>query len=80
MVKLGTSLALFISGVVLSAVGFDQNIQVQSAETIIRLRIADITIPSVAALLAIVIMWRYNISAKRAIEIREELVRRRGKL
>jgi len=80
MVKLGTSLALFISGVVLSAVGFDQNVQVQSLETITRLRIADITIPSIAALLAVVVMWKYNISAKRAHEIREELVRRRGKL
>ncbi len=80
MVKLGTSLALLVSGIVLSAVGFDQNVQVQTAETITRLRIADISIPSVTALLAIIVMWKYNITEKRAREIRDELVARRGKL
>ena len=80
MVKLGTSLALLTSGIVLSAVGFDQNVQVQAADTITNLRIADITIPSVAALLAVIVMWKYNITEKRAREIRDELVARRGKL
>jgi GPH family glycoside/pentoside/hexuronide:cation symporter len=80
MVKLGTSLALLSSGIVLSAVGFDQNVQVQAAETITRLRIADITIPSLTALLAVLVMWKYNITEKKAREIRDELVSRRGKL
>ena len=77
MVKLGTSLALLTSGIVLSAVGFNQNVQVQAADTITRLRIADITIPSIAALLAVIIMWKYNITEKRAREIRDELIIRR---
>lgn len=80
MVKLGTSLALFLSGVILSAVGFDQNIQQQTQHTITYLRLADIIIPSAAGIIAIIVMWNYNISEKRANEIRAELVKRRGEL
>ncbi|MEI7896749.1 MAG: MFS transporter [bacterium] len=80
MVKLGTALALLTSGVVLNMVGFDQNITVQTTETITSLRIADILIPSVAGLLAILVMWKYDITEKRAHEIRKLLVERRGEL
>lgn len=80
MVKLGTSLALFLSGVILSSVGFDQKAQVQSASTITSLRLADIIVPSVAGIMAVIVMWGYNISEKKAKDIREELVRRRGEL
>lgn len=80
MVKLGTSLALFFGGVALSAVGFDQNIKIQTVETLTRLRLADIIIPSFFALLAVLVMIRYDITEKRAREIREELIKRRGKL
>jgi GPH family glycoside/pentoside/hexuronide:cation symporter len=80
MVKLGTSLALFLSGVILSSVGFNQNAQVQAASTITSLRLADILVPSIAGILAVTIMWGYNISEARAKEIREELVSRRGEL
>jgi GPH family glycoside/pentoside/hexuronide:cation symporter len=79
MVKLGTALALLTSGVVLSMVGFDQSIDQQSIETLTNLRIADIVIPVFTALLAIAIMWRYNVTEQRALEIREALVARRGK-
>jgi len=80
MVKLGTSLALFLSGVILSAIGFNQDVQVPSEHTITYLRLADIIIPSLAGLLAVLVMWNYNISEKRAKEIRAELVARRGEL
>ncbi len=80
MVKLGTSLALFFSGVILSVVGFNQDVQVQSHHAITYLRLADITIPSLAGILAVLVMWNYNISEKRAKEIRAELVARRGEL
>ena len=79
MVKLGTSLALFLSGVILSAIGFNQNVEAQNPQTITYLRLADIIIPSLAGILAIIIMWNYDITEKKAREIREELVRRRGK-
>lgn len=80
MVKLGTSLALFLSGVILSAVGFNQDIEVQSSSTITYLRLADIIIPAVAGILAILVMWKYDITEKRALEIRKTLVERRGEL
>ena len=80
MVKLGTSMALFFSGVILSAIGFNQDIQEQAASTITDLRLADIIIPSVAGVLAVLVMWNYNITEKRAKEIRAELVARRGEL
>ena len=78
MVKLGTALALLTSGVVLSLVGFDQSIDQQSIETLTNLRIADIVIPIITALMAIAIIWKYNITEDKAHEIREALIKRRG--
>ena len=80
MVKLGMSLALFFSGVILSAVGFNGNVQVQSIHTITMLRIADISVPAVAGIIAIWVMWNYDITEKKAREIRTTLVERRGEL
>ncbi len=80
MVKLGQGVALVLGGLVLKLVGFDQNATIQAAETITRLRIADITIPAITAALAIVIMWKYDLTEKKAREIKEELVSIRGEL
>jgi len=80
MVKLGTAIALLTSGVVLSMVGFDQTVEQQTVETITNLRIADIAIPVFTAIMAIVIIWRYNVTEERAFEIREALIQRRGKV
>lgn len=80
MVKLGMALSLFLSGVILSAVGFDQNQQLQTTHTITSLRLADILVPSIAGIIAIIVMWKYDITEKKARDIREELVERRGKL
>lgn len=80
MVKLGTALALLMSGIVLHMVGFDESVDQQSMEALTNLRIADIVIPIVTALIAIAIMWNYDITEKRANEIREALVARRGKV
>jgi GPH family glycoside/pentoside/hexuronide:cation symporter len=79
-VKLGTAMALLTSGVVLSFVGFDQNIDQQSVETLTNLRIADIVIPVITGLLAVVIMWKYDVTEKKALEIRQALIARRGKV
>ena len=79
MVKLGTALALLTSGIVLQAVGFDQTIDQQTVDTLTNLRLADIIIPIVTAAIAILIVWKYDITEKRALEIREALVAKRGK-
>lgn len=80
MVKLGQALALVLGGLVLKLVGFDQNAAIQAADTITKLRIADIAIPSLTALLAVVIMWKYDLTEAKAREIKMKLVERRGEL
>ena len=80
MVKLGQAIALVLGGLVLKLVGFDQNAAVQTAETIIRLRIADIAIPALTAFIAIIVMWKYDLTEEKAREIKAELESRRGVL
>lgn len=80
MVKLGQALALVLGGLVLKMVGFDQNAATQTADTIIQLRLADIIIPALTAALAILVMWKYDLTEDRAREIQAELVKRRGEL
>ncbi|MBP7184128.1 MAG: MFS transporter [Saprospiraceae bacterium] len=78
MVKLGQGLALVLGGLILKIVGFDQNAAIQSADTIYKLRMADIIIPSLTAAIAIFVMWNYDLSEKKAEEIKQELEKRRG--
>lgn len=80
MVKLGQALALVLSGLVLKLIGFDGGASSQTAETMQSLRLADIIIPSVTAGIAMVIMWKYNLDEKRARDIKDQLVARRGEL
>ena len=80
MVKLGQALALVLGGAVLKFVGFDGAAAVQTAETMISLRIADVIIPALTAALAIWVMWNYSLGETRAKEIKEILVERRGEL
>ncbi len=80
MVKLGQALALVLGGLVLKLVGFDQNATIQAAETIIKLRIADIAIPAITAFLAIIVMWKYDLTETKAREIKMQLIERRGEL
>jgi len=80
MVKLGQALAIILSGVILKVVGFDQNVANQATETMTRLRIADIVVPATTAALAMLVMWKYSLSEKRAKEIKNKLVARRGEL
>jgi GPH family glycoside/pentoside/hexuronide:cation symporter len=80
MVKLGQALALVMGGLVLKLVGFDGSAAQQAAETLLNLRIADIVIPATTAFLAILVMWKYDLTEERAREIKAELEARRGEL
>ncbi|MBK9254111.1 MAG: MFS transporter [Saprospiraceae bacterium] len=80
MVKLGQGLALVIGGFVLKVIGFDGGLASQTAETLFQLRVMDIIIPSLTAGIAAWVMWDYNLTEKRAREIKELLVSRRGEL
>ena len=80
MVKLGQAIALVLGGLILSLVGFDEGAVSQTQETMTSLRIADIVIPAATAAIAIVIMWKYSLNEKRAKEIKQILIARRGEL
>jgi GPH family glycoside/pentoside/hexuronide:cation symporter len=80
MVKLGQALALVMGGLVLKLVGFDGNAAQQAADTMLNLRIADIVIPATTAFLAILVMWKYDLTEERARDIKEKLEARRGEL
>ncbi|MCF7561617.1 MFS transporter [Sabulilitoribacter multivorans] len=80
MVKLGQAISLVLGGAILSLVGFDEGAVSQTAESMFRLRIADIVIPASTAAIAIWIMWKYSLNEERAREIKEELINRRGEL
>ncbi len=80
MVKLGQGLALVLGGLALKLVGFDQNEAVQTVETLTRLRLADIFVPAFTAALAILVMWKYDLTEEKAKQIKNELVNRRGEL
>lgn len=79
MVKLGVALASLISGVLINATGFRQEIGLaQSSETLLWMRIFDIGIPIITSLAAIFIMMSFSITEARAGEIRTQIERRRG--
>lgn len=80
MVKLGQALALVLGGLVLKLVGFVSDAPTQTMDTMINLRIADVTIPAVTAALAIWVMYRYSLTEAKAREIKAELIARRGEL
>jgi GPH family glycoside/pentoside/hexuronide:cation symporter len=80
VVKLGQGLALVLGGLVLKMIGFDGNAATQTADTLTKLRIADIVIPVVTAGLAVWVMWKYSLSEERAKEIKALLEERRGVL
>lgn len=80
MVKLGQAIALVTGGLVLKLVGFNQNEAIQTADVIVKLRIADIVIPVITAAMAIWVMWGYDLTEAKAKMIKDELVSRRGEL
>ena len=89
MVKVGLALAGLLGGLLLKYSGFispepdPANPEVmlavtQSASTLFYLRLFDVVIPIISSLIALGIMWSYEIPESRAKEIRDELERRRG--
>ena len=81
VVKLGMALAFAISGFLLNATGFDIKLGAdQAVSTLYWLRVFDVGIPIFTSGLAIVAILFYEITEKRAHEIRAELEVRRGKV
>jgi len=78
MVKLGVALSSLISGVLINATGFRQEIGLgQAPGTLLWMRIYDIGIPIVTSLIAIFFIMKFDISEDRAYDIRAQVERRR---
>ncbi len=79
-VKLGMAAALAGGGYLLNATGFDVALGgEQSSRSIILLRLCDAGIPIVASAIAIWSVARFPITEAKALEVRQELERRRGR-
>jgi GPH family glycoside/pentoside/hexuronide:cation symporter len=80
MVKLGMAAALAGGGYLLNATGFNIDLGGdQPARTITLLRICDAGIPIITSAIAIWAVYKFPITEAKALEVRQELERRRGK-
>lgn len=77
MVKLGAAIAGGLSGLLMTIVGYDSALEVQTDFTITWLRIFYTVIPILGTLAAIWIMRNYDIDEKRAKEIKKQLIERK---
>ncbi|MBD3221604.1 MFS transporter, partial [bacterium] len=78
MVKFGFAIAGGLSGVILSAVGFDASAGTQTEETLTGLRAFYSGVPILGTMIAILVMRGYDVDEKRANEVRAELEMRKA--
>jgi GPH family glycoside/pentoside/hexuronide:cation symporter len=79
MVKFGMAFAGLLSGLIMALTGFVADAPSQAEGVMTGMRLAYSLVPSIGALLAIWVMWNYDVTEEKAHEIRAELERRRGK-
>jgi GPH family glycoside/pentoside/hexuronide:cation symporter len=77
MVKFGMAFAGGMSGLIMSLVNIVPHAPFQAEVAVTGIRIAYSVVPIIGTLLAIAVMWGYDITERRANEIRAELERRR---
>ncbi|MEM7102712.1 MAG: MFS transporter [Bacteroidota bacterium] len=77
MVKFGFAIAGGLSGVIMTAVGFDPDLASQPEGAITGLRLFFSGLPMLGTAIAIWAMWNYDLDEKKANEIRLELDRRK---
>lgn len=77
MVKFGMAFAGGMSGLIMSFVNFVPDAPIQADGAVTGMRVAYSVVPIIGTLLAIAVMWSYDLSEGRANEIRAELDRRR---
>ena len=78
MVKFGFAIAGLMSGLIMKIVGFDEAVTVQTPEALEGLRLAYILVPISGTLIAMAVMKNYDLSEKKAHEVRLALEARRG--
>ena len=80
MVKFGFAIAGLASGAILSIIGFDSALAVQPDGAITGMRLFFSGLPIAGTLIAIIVMWNYDVTEQRATEVSAELkARKRAK-
>lgn len=77
MVKFGFAIAGLASGAILSYIGFDSSLAQQPDGAITGLRLFFSGLPIVGTSIAILVMWNYDVSEERAVEVSTELKQRK---
>ena len=78
MVKFGLAFAGLLSGFILGVIGFDQNVAVQSDETLAQLRMAFISVPVSGTLIALWAMRNYELDETAVSDIKLSLSERQS--
>ena len=78
MVKFGLAFAGLLSGFILGVIGFDQNVAVQSEETLTQLRMAFIGVPVSGTLIALWAMRNYELDETAVSEVKQSLSERQS--
>ena len=78
MVKFGLAFAGLLSGFILGFIGFDQNIAIQTDETLAQLRVAFIGVPVVGTLIALWAMRDYELDETAVENIKSQLTTQRA--
>ncbi len=77
MVKFGFAIAGLLTGTIMSVVGFDPNLATQPDGAVFGLRAFYSGFPIIGTLIAIYVMWRYDLTEERANEISAKLEKRK---
>lgn len=78
MVKFGFAIAGLLTGVIMSMVGFDTSTATQTEGAVTGLRLFFSGLPILGTLTAMWIMWDYDLTEKKAREIKKELEARKN--
>lgn len=78
MVKFGFAIAGLLTGVIMSLVGFDTSAATQAEGAVTGLRLFFSGIPILGTLIAMWVMWDYDLTEKKAHEIKNELAVRKA--
>ena len=78
MVKFGFAIAGGLTGTILTLVGFTSGAEAQPENAIIGLRLFFTGFPIVGTLIAIYVMWDYDITEEKANKTSEELAKRKS--
>jgi GPH family glycoside/pentoside/hexuronide:cation symporter len=78
MVKFGLAIAGLLSGLILSIIDFKSGAPTQTYETMFELRLFFSAIPMIGTLIAIWVMYDYDVNEEKAREISAELAKRKA--